>query len=80
MVSLPGSAFANLNSADLSSTRRSSEFANSIIERAEIYDNRTKKEHEPEICAICLWISSDQTRIALYVLLIITVPIELWTI
>jgi hypothetical protein len=30
MVSLPGSAFANLNSADLRSTRRFSEFANGI--------------------------------------------------
>jgi hypothetical protein len=31
MVSLPGSAFANLNSADLRSTRRFSEFANGIV-------------------------------------------------
>jgi hypothetical protein len=44
MVSLPGSAFANLNSADLRSTRRFSEFANGIIERAGIYGKRTKPE------------------------------------
>jgi hypothetical protein len=31
MVSLPRSAFANLNSADLRSTRRFSEFANGIV-------------------------------------------------